>query len=429
MTSEFPRKLLFLLEPHTYKIAYGGRGGVKSENFAQALIIQGSRKPLRILCTRETQRSIQSSVHAMLSDWIMKLGLQHMYEVQHNRILSKLGGEILFWGMQDMNAIKSIHDIDITWVEEAQSVPKESWKKLEPTVLRKPGSELWVSFNPELDTDETYVRFVLNPPKGAVVVKTSYQDNPWLSDELRAQIDEMREKDYQSYLHVFEGETTSAVTGAVYGDEITKAGDEGRITTVVYDRSRPVDTFWDLGHSDETAVWFVQVINGRYNLIDYLHDHGKSIEYYLIQLQQRGYVYREHWLPHDGVDTIVHAKLGGDRSQSIEMIMLASGFKVRMVQKMYVHVGIDAARRIFPNCWFDEEKCRDGLKALKSYQWGPASASGKTKSEPLHDWASHGADAFRSLGIAKPMEPFRPVKPKKRDPWLTGREDVATFMQ
>ncbi len=428
MTSEFPRKLLFLFDPHTYKIAYGGRGGVKSENFAQALIILGAQKPLRILCTRETQRSIQSSVHAMLSDWIVKLGLQHKYEVQHNRIISKLGGEILFWGMQDMNAIKSIHDIDITWVEEAQSVPKESWKKLEPTVLRKPGSELWVSFNPELDTDETYVRFVLDPPKGAVVVKTSYLDNPWLSDELRAQIDEMREKDYQSYLHVFEGETTSAVTGAVYGDEMTQAVAEDRIGSVVYDRSRPVDTFWDLGFGDETAIWFAQVNNGRYNVIDYLQGHGKTIEHYLIQLQSRGYVYRTDWLPHDGVDTIIHARLaGGDRSQSIEQIMRNAGRNVRIVPKMHVNTGILAVRRIFPNCWFDEAKCRDGLKALKSYQWGKPSASGVAKGEPLHDWASHAADAFRSLAVAHPTEPFKPVKPNKRDYWSESAERYTFY--
>lgn len=427
--AEYPEAMLFLLDPAPYKVVYGGRGGLKSWTFAQALLSLGAQKPLRILCTRETQRSIADSVHALLSDWIKRMKIQDLYTIQKATIFGKNGTSFIFAGLKEIDSIKSAEGIDICWVEEAQNVSARSWEKLIPTI-RKKGAEIWISFNPELDTDETFRRFVLNPPSGAIVRKTTWRDNPWFFEtRMPADMEDLRRQDHAAYLNVWEGNTRSSVSGAVYQDEISLTEAESRICSVVYDRSRPVDTFWDLGFGDETAIWFAQVINGRYNVIDYLQAHGKTIEYYLIALQTRGYVYRADWLPHDGVDTIIHARLAGDRSQSVEQVMRNAGRNVRIVPKMHVNTGILAVRRIFPNCWFDEEKCRDGLKALKSYQWGPESASGIVKREPLHDWASHAADAFRSLAIVHPMEPFRPVKPKKSDRWLTGREDMATFMQ
>ena len=115
-----------------------------------------------------------------------------------------------------------------------------------PTV-RKPGSEVWVSFNPELDSDDTYKRFVVSPPPNAVVVKTSWRDNPALSEELRVEIEHLKATDPDEYEHVYEGMCRQSVTGAVYRNELLAADKEGRICRVPYDASKPVDTFWDLG--------------------------------------------------------------------------------------------------------------------------------------------------------------------------------------
>lgn len=424
-TAEFPKALRFLFDPAPYKIAYGGRGGAKSENISQALIILASQVSRRVLCTRETQRSISSSVHAMLASWIEKLGFGPLFDVQQNKIVSSpssgMSSEFLFWGMQDMNAIKSIHEIDITWVEEAQTVPKDSWEKLLPTVLRKPGSELWISFNPELDTDDTYTRFVLDPPPGAVVRKTTYRDNPFFTEELRAQMEDLREKDHQAYLHVWEGETKSAVTGAVYEEELRAVEAGGRITDVAVDRLRPVDTFWDLGFGDPCAIWFAQAMeSGHIRVVDYLESRGKTLEWYLIQLQQRGYVYGTHWLPHDGVDALIHHRFSGDKSKSPEMIMRNMGLNVRIAPKLHTMSGINAARTIMPSCWFDRTNCSDGLRALRSYQWGKPSSSGVERREPLHDWASHGADAFRTLAVSI-KHPERPEPPRSPRFVTSGR--------
>ena len=186
---EFPEKLLFLFEPHPYKVLYGGRDGVKSWSAAQALILQGAQRPLRILCARETQQSIRESVHQLLSEQIVRLGLSEFYEVLQSTIRQRnvkdgqRGTEFIFVGLQNLSItqIKSFESIDICWVEEAQVVSKRSWSILLPTI-RKPGSEIWITFNPDLATDDTYLRWVVNPPPGAIVIRTNWRDNNWLSD-------------------------------------------------------------------------------------------------------------------------------------------------------------------------------------------------------------------------------------------------------
>ena len=207
-------------------------------------------------------------------------------------------------------------------------------------------------------------------------------------------------RDPVSYRNVWEGETRSAVEGAVFAGKIQEAMDSHRIGHVPRDRTRPVDTYWDLGFGDKTAIWFGQAVDGWYRLVDYLEDEGRTIEWYLIQLQNKGYLYGIDWLPHDGVDTLIHKNLGGgDKSRSIEMLMREAGRNVRIAPKLYVTDRINAGRTIFPQGQFDAEKCADGLQALRRYQWGPRNPNGITGREPLHNDASHGSDAFQCFAV------------------------------
>src|ERR1700761_4987378 len=139
MRAEFPEKLQFLFEPAKvgeqgrYKVLVGGRGGGKSENIAQALLILGAMEPALILCTREVQRAIKDSVHAMLKQWIVKLELQSFYEVTETSIRGRNGTEFIFWGLSNIDSLKSIAQVRYCWVEEAQVVSKASWDKLIPS--------------------------------------------------------------------------------------------------------------------------------------------------------------------------------------------------------------------------------------------------------------------------------------------------------
>ncbi len=195
-----------LTKPSRYKVYYGGRGGAKSYNFARILLLMAAEKKLRILCAREIQKSISDSVHRILSDQIHSMGLEHLYTITQKEIRSKVGSEFIFKGLKhNVLEIKSTEGVDICWVEEAEKVSDESWDVLIPTI-RKPNSEIWISFNPHSADDATYRRFILNTPDNAIVKKVNYWDNPFFPDVLREEMEYMRRVDYERYRHIWEGE-------------------------------------------------------------------------------------------------------------------------------------------------------------------------------------------------------------------------------
>ncbi len=411
MIVEFPAKLQNLFRAHPYKVLYGGRDGVKSWSVAQALLIIGANPGMlqpgrtdgmRILCGRETMDSIRESVHQLLTDQIVRLGLADFYTPLQSEIRGKNGTEFVFAGLrkQTVSSIKSYEAIDICWIEEASVVSARSLSILLPTI-RKTGSEIWFTLNPDLETDAVYQQFVLNPPESAWVCKTSYRDNRWLSPESREKIERLREIDPDEYHHVYEGGTRSTVAGAIYKAEIRQAEIEERIRSVPYDARWPVETYWDLGYADQVAIWGVQRTPFEIRLIRFFSGSHQAIEYYLQQMQTWGYVFGTVVLPWDG----------GTRSlgtgKSIQELIAAKGFKVRVNRQLKVADGINAVRTIFPQMFFDSTLCADGLQYLRRYQWGPGSALGQERREPLHDDASHAADALRTLAVGI-REPERP---------------------
>ena len=296
---EFPSKLRCLFEPNRYKVLYGGRGGAKSWGIARALLVIGSKKPVRILCAREFMTSMKDSVHKLLSDQIDSLGLGFFYEVTQNAIRGKNGTEIAFVGLRNNVAnVKSYEGVDVCWVEEAQSVSKSSWNVLIPTI-RKEASEIWITFNPELETDETYQRFVVAPPENCKIAKINWNDNPWFPDTLRLEKDALFSRDREAYNNVWEGLCRQTIDGAIFAKEMTMADLDGRIANVPYDPIKPVHAVFDLGWADATAIWFVQFIAQEVRLIRYYENNQETIAHYLAKMQSYGYVYDTIWLPHD----------------------------------------------------------------------------------------------------------------------------------
>lgn len=390
----FPEKLQFLFTPSRYKVLYGGRGGAKSWGVARALLVAGTSQPLRVLCAREYQNSITESVHHLLKTQIDELGLQSYYEVQNASITGRNGTEFFFAGLKNnISRIKSFEGVDRVWIEEAQSVSKTSWDTLIPTI-RKDGSEIWATFNPELDTDETYKRFVIDPPNGSIVVKLGWQDNPWFPEVLRLEKDELKVKDPDAYQNVWEGECRSSLQGAIYAKELRLAQDEGRIRTVLYDVLKPVTTFWDLGWADSTSIWFAQSVGGELRLIDFYSNNQMPLQHYLGVLQDKGYIYGTDWLPHDArAKSLATGK-------SVEEVMMGLQRKVNITPNLSLFDGINAARTIFNRCYFDKDKCAEGLQSLRHYRYDVDPESKQLSGKPLHDWSSHAADAFRYFAIA-----------------------------
>lgn len=396
MNIEIPEKMAFLFEPARFKVAWGGRAGIKSWSFARALICRARVRRLRIGCGRETMRSIEDSVHLLLGDQIKALGMSDFFQMRKKEIRGLNGSTFTYHGLRDRSVhnIKSLESVDIFWFEEAQNGSKKSWNMLIPTI-RKPGSEIWASFNPELESDETYQRFVVHPPEGARVVQTSYRDNPYLSDEIRKDMADLKKRDPDEFEHVYEGVCRPAVQGAVYKEQLIAAEKEGRITRVPYDASRPVDTFWDLGFGDNVSIWFAQSIGFEFRLIDFVSDSLKDVAHYLGEMGKRPYTYRTAFLPHDA-----RAKTLAAGGRSVQQLVEAGGYKVRIVSNQSLMDGMAAVRTIFNRCWFDAEKCAEGIQALKHYRYEFDEQLGTFKRDPMHDWASHPADAFRYFAVS-----------------------------
>ena len=206
----------FMVEPHRYKVVYGGRGAARSWTFARLLVGLASSRKLKILCAREFQASIKESVHQLLSDQIEQMGLSTFYTIQSASIKSGCGSEFIFKGLRvNPTEIKSLEGIDIAWLEEAQSVSNESLEILIPTI-RKDGSEIWISMNTGEIQDPTYQRFVLNPPDDCVTRKATYADNPYFPATLEKERCYLQRVDPDAYSHIWEGDPKSVSDSCIF---------------------------------------------------------------------------------------------------------------------------------------------------------------------------------------------------------------------
>lgn len=396
--AQFPSKLQCLFEPKRYKVLWGGRGAGRSWGVARALLIIGAQRPIRVLCAREFQNSISESCHKVLSDQIPKLKLDHFYDIQKQGIYGANGTSFSFEGIKNNTTrIKSYEGVDYCWVEEAVKVSKTSWDILIPTI-RKDGSEIWMTFNPELRTDETYTRFVLNANKtvkDSFVVHMTWRDNPWFPKDLLPEMEKMREEDYDSYLNVWEGECLQTLEGAIYAKELKAAEEEERICEVPWDNDYPVDLWLDLGagRSDATSIWFGQQVAMQNRILDYYENNLSDTMHYAKVIQRKPYSIGKIWLPWDAESS----RIGNPMTIKRQFENHFPNNEVKIVPKLSKAEGINAARLLFPNCYFDAERCADGINALRHYRYEVT--NGQFSKEPKHDWASHAADAFRYLAL------------------------------
>jgi phage terminase large subunit len=278
------------------------------------------------------------------------------------------------------------------WVEEAQVVSGKSWDVLIPTI-RRPGSEIWISLNPQLDSDETYQRFIANPPSGAWVCEMNYTDNPWFPEVLEQERQHAQKTmKAEKYRHIWEGKCMPAVDGAIYFDEVAKAEEEGRITSIRADRMLKAHAIFDLGWNDSMSIIIAQRSASELRVIDYIEDSHKKLSDYSDILKALPYNWAGVWLPHDGFSK--DYKTG----KSAEEMMKAMGWKVSRTPNMDIEGGIKAAREVFERIWFDKDKTVRLVECLKRYRRNIGQKTGEAGA-PLHDEFSHGADAFRYLAL------------------------------
>ncbi len=407
---QLPRKLGFLLDPHAYKVAWGGRSSLKSWSFARALLTIGVQYELRILCAREVQKSLMQSVHQLLVDQIRELDLGDYYDVTENAIRGTRNDTLFrFTGLSDQTAdtLKSYEGFDILWLEEAQAISRRSFQIALPTIFRNKGAEVWASFNPELDTDEVWQRFIVNTPPGAKVVEMNWRDAVscgWWTDEQERlrQYDLIYSKN--EYENIWEGKPRTVVAGAIYATEIIELITEGRSRPIPYDPRLPVFRIWDLGWADSMAVVMVQKPHhSALNVIGYLEDTRLTYANMIAAMDRLGYKWGTDYLPHDAEQ---HHPTSGTNARKV---LEGLGCKVQIVPRSDPEARIRAARMMFPRCYFDTSKhdtpperperlmgAGHLLDRLRRYKRNVPTTTGEPAG-PTHDAASHGADAFGAL--------------------------------
>ncbi|MEM1353155.1 MAG: hypothetical protein AAGF27_12480 [Pseudomonadota bacterium] len=221
--------------------------------------------------------------------------------------------------------------------------------------------------------------------------------------ELSAALAEMGE---DRYAQEFECSFEAAIIGAYYGREMGRATREGRVSGVPYDPSLPVVTAWDLGMGDSTAIWFAQFAGQERRLVDYYETAGAGLDHYVKVLKEKPYLYAQHILPHD----VEVRELGTGKSRR-EVLSGLGLNDILVAPKLPVDDGIQASRAFIALSWFDEQKCRRGIEALRQYRRDYDEKGRTFRSRPLHDWTSHGADAFRYLVTGyRPAVKSRPRK-------------------
>lgn len=398
------------MEMHAYKVAWGGRNSLKSWSFARALLTRGVHRPLRILCAREVQKSLAQSVHQLLKDQITALGYDNRYEVTENAIRGTVQDTLFrFTGLSDqtVDSIKSYEGFDICWIEEAHSVRKRSWQILLPTIFRTANSEVWVSFNPGMDTDEAWERFVVATPPGAVVVEMNWRDAVacgwWTPEQERLrQYDLVHSKD--AYANIWDGKPNIVIAGAIYAGEVVEMITEGRYRPIPYDPRLPVHRIWDLGWNDLMVCIMVQKPHpSALNVINYLEESHITYANMIAAMDRLNYKWGTDWLPHDGDS---HDPKSGT---SARKLLRGLGCRVMMIPKSNPEARVKAGRMMWPRIYMDNSKfatpperpdrllgAANLMDRLKRYKRNVP----KTTLEPtgpLHDVSSHGADAFGGL--------------------------------
>lgn len=403
-----------LNDPYDYYVIKGGRGSGKSESVGRHLLIKGLEKPRKIVCGREFQSSIKESVYDMLADFISTYNMQSIYKVMKTEIIGINGTTFSFVGLRhSINSIKSMYDVDQFWGEEAQTFSANTLKILLPTI-RKAGSQLYFTMNPDLEEDPSYQSLVVNPPPKTLVLTVNYDQNPYFPDRLRQLMEKDRAEDYDKYLNVWEGQCRQAVEGAIFARQLEKAAQEGRITDdVEWIPQIPVHTYWDLGKANKTAIWFAQYVGMQWRILRCIVGFGRDLEDYIAEIQSLPYTYGTHYLPHDAS----HNRLGMQRSIE-EQVQNVLG-NVQIVERVPHKINsIEAAKAILPLCWFHKTDCADGLYNLRRYAY-KVREDGSVSQEPDHQY-SDAADAFQGFAMAAQPDHIEQDSPsyKSYDPRL-----------
>lgn len=405
---DMPAELIPFTKPMRYKVAYGGRGSGKSWGIARLIIARCIANPERVLCCREFQQSISASVIQLLADQIAYMGLSDLFLVEKAAIYCKHNGStIRFAGLaHNIASIKSMEGITIVWVEEAHNVTKNSWDTLIPTI-RTPNSEIWVSFNPDDELDDTYTRFIDDSPSNAYITKINYDKNTNFPEVLEDERLDCLAKSEAEHRHIWLGFPREVIEGAYWAEALATAKEEGRIGIVPHDPKLATMCSFDLGMGNSTIVWFFQETPAGIRVINVNEYKRTSLPDIVADIrndeQTTKYALSQWIFPHD--IRVQEMGTGKTRKQILEDI----GVEVTIAPgptEVSRDDGIEMVLNALPTMYFDKKNCAQGIKALKRYQTEFNPSKKVFSKNPLHDWCSDWADSMRMFCITDHQTEF-----------------------
>lgn len=322
------------------------------------------------------------------------------------------GGQMRIYGADNPDSLRGIYLDDAVFDEYGLHPSKTYTEVIAPALVDRGGRALFMG----TPNGKNQFWDIAQHAKDRVAAK----DPDWFYSEYKASQTGLLDQAYlaqaqavmtsDEYAQEFECSWEAAVKGAIYSKEMEATRQAGRITAVPYDPALPVDTDWDLGIGDAMAIWYSQSTRGgEVRVIDYTEGSGEGFPHYARILNEKGYVYGKHWAPHD----IQVRELSSGRSR--QEVAASQGIRFEVTPRLHTEIGqeleegIHAARMLFPRCWFDAKRCKTGLEALQHYRRDYNQKLNEFKATPVHDWASHGADAFRGLAVRHQI----PVEKKK----------------
>jgi hypothetical protein len=353
-------------------------------------------------CRKAVWQAINPHTGKLRLDEAFPMEIRRSTNQQEMSIQLLNGSQFQLIGSDAYDALVGSTPVGLVFSEYALSNPA-SWSYLRPMLLENNG---WAAFNSTpRGKNHFYEMFEMakkSPNEWFSQVLTADETGVFTPEQLASELLEYKAENGEAFGQaMFKQEYycsfTSAVLGSYYGLEMQNAEDEGRITKVEYDPAVPVHTAWDLGYSDDTSIWFYQVVGDEIHLIDYHSSNGEAVPYYAGIVMGKPYKYGLHWLPHDA-----RAKtLASGGKSIIEQLSALIGLgNMRICPNLSLQDGIQASRMALKRCWFDAEKTEFGLKCLREYQREYDDERRMLKDKPKHDFTSHGADAFRYMAVA-----------------------------
>lgn len=301
------------------------------------------------------------------------------------------GARIQLFGADNGDAMRGLYLDGVIMDEYADMSPRFFSEIIRPALSDREGWAIFIGSAKGGTPFHDLYEAIKNDDKWFVQTYKASETGVISSEELE---DAKKIMDEDEFAQEYECSWTASIQGAYYGKQLSEADNEGRICNVPYDPLLPVNTYWDLGVGDATSIWFVQVYKQELRVIDYYENSGEGLPHYARILQEKKYVYGDHYAPHD----IQVRELGTGKSR-LETARLL-GISFRITPMLPVDDGIDAARAIIQKCWFDVKKCEFGLQALRNYRKEWDDRRQEYKSRPFHDWSSHAADAFRYFAVS-----------------------------